>query len=337
MLVLHGWWADILDGEASLAIWAEDSGRTTSRSGTTTGRRPRRRVPAADHPLAAAHSVLETVSGVSSPVKEFVDVLLPTAGDAPLPSPELISDEVAPMHRVQAREWRVPIILVEPRDALTLLQSSLPNDCAAGADWRILADLASFADDLAARGRILPAVDVVQSDGGPIGRSEGRACWRPLVTGPDAVWARALALAVPPAALGPINDGQAKARPAEAVAHALMALTDAAVRQRLGRRGTQSRSGNGRQHRRGRYPDGLREWVDALVGDLWFEASTPTLASLESDLKAWQRDAAGGAARSLPTAGATRVAAASGPVHHTESEQATTKVLDPAIRVAGRG
>jgi hypothetical protein len=187
------------------------------------------------------------------------------------------------------------------------------------------------------RGRILPAVDLVQSDGDPIGWSEGRARWRPLVTGPDAVWARALALAVPPAALGPINDGQAKARPAEAVAHALMALTDAAVRQRLGRRGTQSRSGNGRQHRRGRYPDGLREWVDALVGDLWFEASTPTLASLESDLKAWQRDAAGGAARSLPTAGATRVAAASGPVHHTESEQATTKVLDPAIRVAGRG
>jgi hypothetical protein len=297
MLVLHGWWADILDGEASLAIWAEDSGRTTSRSGTTTGRRPRRRVPAADHPLAAAHSVLETVSGLSSPVKEFVVLLLPTAGDAPLPSPELISDEVAPMHRVQGREWRVPIILVEPRDALTLLQSSLPNDCAAGADWRILADIASFADDLAARGRVLPAVDVVQSDGGPIGRSEGRACWRPLVTGPDAVWARALALALPPAALGPINDGHAKARPAEAVAYALMALTDAAVRQRLGRRSTQYRPGNGRQHRSGRYPDGVREWVGALVGDPWFEASTPTLASLESDLKAWQRDAAGGAAR----------------------------------------
>jgi hypothetical protein len=143
------------------------------------------------------------------------------------------------------------------------------------------------------RGRILPAVDLVQSDGDPIGWSEGRARWRPLVTGPDAVWARALALAVPPAALGPINDGQAKARPAEAVRHALMALTDAAVRERLGRRGTQSRPGNSRQHRRGRYPDGVREWV----GDPWFEASTPTLASLESDLKAWQRDAAGGAAR----------------------------------------
>jgi SNF2-related domain/SNF2 Helicase protein/Helicase conserved C-terminal domain len=301
MLVLHGWWADGLDGDAGLAVWAEDSGQTASKSKTTTnptGRRRGRPVPppAADHPWAADHSALERVSGLSAAVQDLVEIILPTAGDAPLASPELISDEIAPTRRVETRQWRVPIIILEPLFALNVLRSPLPDECAGGADWRTLAEVASFADDLAARGRILPAIDVVQSDGGPIGRSEGRASWRPLVTGPDAVWARALALALPPAALGSTSSNDSKARPADAVVHALTALTDAAARQRLQRR---NRPGprSPRQPRPARYPGAVRDWLGALVDDPWLEASTNTLRSLESDLEAWQRDAAGGAAR----------------------------------------
>jgi non-specific serine/threonine protein kinase len=237
------------------------------------------------------------VSGLSTAVQDFVEIVLPTAGDAPLASPELISDEIAPTRRIEARQWRVPIIILEPQFALTLLQSPLSDECAGGADWRILAEVASFADDLAARGRILPAIDVVESDGGPIGRSEGRAWWRPLVTGPDALWARALALAYPPAVLGSTNGNHTKARPADAVARALNALTDAAARQRLGRRHEPASPRGSRQSRPARYAGAVREWLGALVGDPWFEASTATLASLESDLEAWQRDVAGGAAR----------------------------------------
>jgi hypothetical protein len=301
MLVLHGWWADGLDGEAGLAVWAEDSSQTASKLRTATrqtGRRRNRPVPppADEHPWAVDHSVLETLGGLSPAVHEFVEIVLPTAGDAPLASPELISDEIAPTPRVEVRQWRVPIVILEPQLALTVLQSPLPDECAGGADWRILAEVASFADDLAARGRILPAIDVVQSDGGPIGRSEGRAWWRPLVTGPDAVWVRALALALPPAALGTTNGDHAKTRPADTVAHALGALTDAAARQRLQRR-NQSAPRGSRQPRPARYPGAVREWLGALVDDPWFEASTATLANLESDLEAWQCDAAGGVAR----------------------------------------
>jgi SNF2-related domain/SNF2 Helicase protein/Helicase conserved C-terminal domain len=301
MLVLHGWWADGLDGEAELAVWAEDSSQTASKLRTATSPKGRRRnrpipPPAADHPWAAGHDVLERVSGLSTVVQDFVEIVLPTAGDAPLASPELISDEIAPTRRVEVCQWRVPIIIVEPQLALTLLQSPLPDECAGGADWRILAEVASLADDLAARGRILPAVDVVQSEGGPIGRSEGRAWWRPLITGPDAVWARALALALPPAAIGATNGDRAKARPADTVANALGALTDAAARQRLQRR-DQPAPRSSRQPKPARYPGAVREWLSALVDDPWFEASTVSLANLESDLEAWQRDAAGGAAR----------------------------------------
>ena len=82
-----------------------------------------------------------------------------------------------------------------------------------------LVELAAFADDLVSRGRVLPGIE----------STVPHAVWRPLLSGADAAWARALATAMPPAA-------GCRRPPTAAVAiwaDALDGLVDAAVRANL--------------------------------------------------------------------------------------------------------
>jgi non-specific serine/threonine protein kinase len=204
---------------------------------------------------------------------------LPGAGGGPVGSPELVREELAEPGPVTLRQWRVPALTYEP-DEVAPAAGDLTGvdptgaDPVLGATARHLRELVRFADDLVARGRLLPGLDPA----GPTAR------WRPVLTGADAAWAQALALALPPAGRAG-DDGDSAGR---LVAEVLDALVDAAARAALpGRRLAPSR-------RRGP----AAAWLRALTGrERRFTADPAEVASLAEELAAWQRDAVGGPVR----------------------------------------
>jgi len=227
MLVVHGLWRS-----GRLALWAEDSSLpATARSGS--------------HPFAVRPAL-----GTAD--HDEVTLLLPTSADRPLDSPELVRDEEpAAAGPVALKPWVVPTIELEALEALELL-AALPFDTV-GASLRHLAQLAEFARDLVKRGRVLPWVD-----------DERRCVWRPVLTGADAVWARALAQAQPAVARATEHpDG------VDGVEATLHDLVDAAALVALAGINDQA-------------------WLNGLGADP---------AGLQAALRAWQRDAAGGSVR----------------------------------------
>jgi non-specific serine/threonine protein kinase len=291
VLVLHAWWG--LDDV--LVAWAERDA-----AGAVAARRS-----GAPHPFALDADQLRGLLAAAVPAHAGAwsagsrVVLLPTAAGRPVPSPEATPAEPLPAGRGTARAgtWTVPTVELPPADALELLLA--PEDLLTGPDgdrvvpgstWRHLRQVAAFADDLAARGRVLPAV--VAPPVSPLGPRPwgGRAVWRPLPTGADAVWARSLALALPPAGLAAVAAGaDGPASPAALVAAAVDALTDAAVRRRL----SASRPGG-----RSLAPTGP-PWLAALAapGNGFFDASAGAVAALAAELARWQKEVVGGPAR----------------------------------------
>lgn len=269
MLVIHGLW---LVG-AGLALWAEDTA-LPARAPRRPGRAPRER----PHPFAADHVALAAALG--DPVAPGSALLaLPTRGGSPVDSPELVRTAVAEPVRgpITLAGWRVPTLRYDPDDALPLLHAIDGYPAVPGASLRHLAELAHFAADLVARGRTLPGL-AKQTSG------SARALWCPLLTGTDAAWARALALALPPAARA-----AGDAEPGALVADALDALTDAAARAALTGTalGGESRPGGA-----------VPAWLGALTGRRRdFTADPVALDTLGAELDDWQRDAAGGAVR----------------------------------------
>ncbi|MFF0182919.1 SNF2-related protein [Micromonospora sp. NPDC005223] len=225
MLVIHGLW---LPG-AGLALWAEDS-TLPARAPRRPGRVPRER----PHPFAADHAALAAaLDGVpGEPTSVLLD--LPTRAGSPLGSPELVRATVEEPVRgpVTRAGWRAPALGYAPDAAYALLRAPIPGPV--GASLRHLCELADFAADLVARGRLLPVALEAYPDGVPGGGSAatgrrtparrspavsgaagsgrrlravgaddvttGWGLWRPLLTGTDAAWARDLALALPQAA-----------------------------------------------------------------------------------------------------------------------------------------
>ncbi|WP_327029224.1 SNF2-related protein [Micromonospora sp. NBC_01740] len=325
MLVVHGVWRS----GVGLAVWAEDSALPAD-APRRPGRAPRER----PHPFAADQAALVAALAATAEPAHLGTALLtlPTRAGAPLDSPELVRADVAGPVRgpVTLAGWRVPVLWYAPDAALALLRGVDAVAAVPGATLRHLAELADFAVDLAARGRVLPGLAEAPPTararaGGKRAEAGARAVWRPLLTGTDAAWARALALALPPAAraaTGPDEPGDPGAaagagtpsgpgaarrarsgppagrhRPAPAavdapgalVADALDALTDAAVRATLAETALA----------RGVRPNGaVPAWLAALTGPVReFAADPAALDTLRAELDAWQRDAAGGAVR----------------------------------------
>ncbi|RZU77410.1 non-specific serine/threonine protein kinase [Micromonospora kangleipakensis] len=311
MQVIHGVW---LSG-VGLAVWAEDT-TLPARAPRRPGRAPRER----PHPFAAGHATLAGALGDLPARASSVLLSLPTRAGSPLDSPELVRTAVAEPVRgsVTLAGWRVPALTYAPDAAFALLREIDLGAAVPGADLRHLAELADFAADLVARGRVLPGVasptgaapsavaDPVRP--GPAEDADvvtARAVWRPLLTGTDAGWARSLALALPPAARAaaappapaepvapvepPALDPDGLAEPGALVADALDALTDAAARVALA----------GTVLTRGLRPAGpVPAWLAALTGERREFTSDPAgLETLRAELDAWQRDAAGGPVR----------------------------------------
>lgn len=274
MLVVHGTW---LVG-VGLAVWGESSA-APARPPRRPGRPPRER----PHPFAADHAALAAALGDAAgpAVPDSVSLALPTRGGAPLDSPELVRTAAVPPVRgpVTLARWRVPVLTYAPSAARGVLRHVDRYAGVPGAGLRHLAEVAAFAADLVARGRVLPVAV-------PVGATADRAlaAWHPLLTGADAAWARALALALPPVARAATDRP-----PGEVLADALDALTDATARAALP---GVDLTGTGR-------PGGVvGAWLAALTGDRReFDAAPAALATLRADLEQWQRDAAGSPVR----------------------------------------
>ncbi|HEX2773508.1 MAG TPA: DEAD/DEAH box helicase [Micromonosporaceae bacterium] len=272
MLVVHASW--VTGGR--LVVWGEDSALPV-RPPRRPGRPPRQR----PHPFAAGHAALAAALGAAArPAPRGNHALrLPTRGGAPADSPELVRTQAVDPARgsVDLATWQVPVLEYDADAALPFLDGDGTRDIVPGSDLRHLVELAGFAVDLVGRGRVLPTVLSAEA-GAP------QARWRPLLTAGDAAWARALALALPPAAGAADPEVTASAL----VADALDELTDAAARRALqGVRLIDARPRRGADA-------AVQGWLRALTGaERTFAAEPGAVADLAERLHAWQRDAAG--------------------------------------------
>ena len=259
VFVLHACW--LIDTATPqpgrLALWAEDSSAPT-----TPPRRPGRRPRVQDHPYAAAGETLRTLlppPAVAAPLGTAT-LTLPTRGGAPTGSPELVRDEIGEVAgEVRPGAWQVPTVDLEADVAYAVLRRWDPDGPVCGGSVHHLSEVAAFAADLVARGRILP----IALDDPP------RAGWRPVLTGPDAAWARVLATSMPPS-LGAADPGQSLT----VWAAALDSLVDAAARAALGPlRLSLGRAGT----------PVSRAWLAALTGtERTFAAEPAQVAALAS-------------------------------------------------------
>jgi hypothetical protein len=241
MLVVHGIWA-----YGAAQVWAEDS-RLPPQAPPRRGRPSRAPRP---HPFAAPPDVLadalaDALAGTSAgdlphkTVDDEVTLRLPSTTDGPLASPELLirpaeaagvasaAGVTGAAGRPSLALWRVPVLAFEPAAAaslLAVLAELAPGDIVVSGSIGYLTAVARFADDLAARGRVLPAL--AAEDGGYAAR------WRPVLSPADTRHARELAAAMPPAGRA-VADPGLDAAPGPLLADMLDALADASVRRRL--------------------------------------------------------------------------------------------------------
>ena len=195
--------------------------------------RPGRRVRIRSRSRRASWRTRWPDAGVGDLARKAVDdeltLRLPSRADGPLASPELVRPSVgvpsdtSAGRRIALAAWRVPVLVFEPAAATALLPALAdlaPGDLVVSGSIGYLAAVARFADDLVARGRVLPAL-TAEDDG-------YAARWRPVLSAADAQRARELAAAMPPACRAADD-----AEPGPLLAGMLDALSDAAVRTRL--------------------------------------------------------------------------------------------------------
>jgi hypothetical protein len=270
VLVLHAVWRRDPDGggQGRVALWAEDS--TAPVPPRRRGRAPKLQ----PHPFAAAHDRLAELL-VAAPAKLTTATLtLPRCGGLPVDSPQLIRDDVATSSGdVSLATWLVPVAELDADQAVAVLRGRI-DDVVAGDSVSHLVELARFAGELVARGRLLPGVEL----------EPPRAVWRPVLTGPDAAWARALAPLMP-RALAAADPESA----ADVWADALDSLVDATARAALD--GTVLRPGRGSSAT-------VRAWLAALSGpERRFAAGADEVARLAAAIRDWQADAVAGPVR----------------------------------------
>ncbi len=271
MYAVHGFWSP----QRGLCLWAEDPDRPVkSPSQAVRSARP--------HPFATPPEDLAKLHGG---VPATALLLLPSLLTAPLDSPELvrIRPRPDPSRPPTLACWSLPVTAFDARAALDVLDQPVP-EVRYGASIGHLRELASFARDLAERGRVLPTV---------AGAGEQHtACWRAVLQGPDVAALHGLVAALPPVGRSEVTTPAdlTGRRPVELVTAALHALVDAAVRERLASKGISTT--DGLQPRRGRPPRRLpatQGWLQALgSADGLFDADDEDIQQLVGALAPWQ-------------------------------------------------
>ena len=208
MLALHGFWSP----RGGLCLWAEDSALSIkSGSRATRSARP--------HPFAASACALAAIHAGAAGRGRAAAALAPyrsarltrTGQDHPAPAREVQGRAAAvDRSRRHARRGRGAYRLARARPGIRY-----------GASLGYLADVAAFAGELVARGRVLPALARDQAG--------AAARWRPFLQGPDAMAVHSFARAMPPVCRAVPGDDD----PYELLTAALGAMVDAAAREAL--------------------------------------------------------------------------------------------------------
>ncbi|WP_440902835.1 SNF2 helicase-associated domain-containing protein, partial [Actinosynnema sp.] len=186
-------------------------------------------------------------------------VQLPTAGTGPIASPELVGASgaaAAVRGTPRLHSWLVPAVRVE----------GLPErivDGRLGASARFYLEVLAFADDLVARGRVVPGVD------------GGAARWRAVLSGVDAVRFAALRAEMPPS----FRAAQESVEPDRLIRAALDRAVDRRVRDG-------DFSGVDLDE-----PGATGLWLRALVGDPVLGAASGAVARLRERVEGWQGSA----------------------------------------------
>jgi len=272
VIVVHGYWSVERDPRGELILWAEDS-EAPAHPPVRRGRRPSKQ----PHPFAVPSGALATIAPRGAPAGTAT-LSMPNEGRGPGPSAQVQRMRAALPAPAVGEDglWEVPVVALEPIAALGYLLAA-PEEADAdaerpayGSDLRVLRALAEFAVDLVGRGRVLPGVRAA-------GHDRARATWSAVVTGPDAVWLRAVVAGSPGSLRAAYPaDADRDAVTLKVIAGAVDALVDAGVRSRLG------------PAPRRRTPATFRT---ALVGsDPYFAGTPATLSSLDKALVDWQRD-----------------------------------------------
>ena len=269
MLVVHALWSP---GRGPV-IWGVDGDRPVKSSSHAVR-------SARAHPFAAdAEALAEIHTGEPT----TATLLLPSLRTAPLDPPELVraTPRPPPQRPPALLPWVVPALMM---DAAELAEES-PR-VRYGASVGHLRALATFADDLVTRGRVLPSL--VFEGGRPAAR------WRPVVTGPDAVRMHGLIAAMPPVARAEQDGprGTAGQDPSLLVADALDVLVDRAVREALPESESPLQLLPPRRGRRPRHLPAAETWLSALTAaDPRFPADQAVqeadVAALAEALSAW--------------------------------------------------
>ncbi|HEY7547172.1 MAG TPA: hypothetical protein VID27_19920, partial [Blastocatellia bacterium] len=154
MIILHSIWA----ADSSLKIWGESDALLEGAK-----RKPHRKSKTA-HPFAcSAQSLRESLSqmnpAIDSSPESVVTLLLPTAADAPLPSPYMFVDQTTADAKIA--RWSATAISLAPLDALDFLLSigeGNPPGIRTAESLRFFCEAAKFSLELVARGRAIPAL-----------------------------------------------------------------------------------------------------------------------------------------------------------------------------------
>jgi SNF2 family DNA or RNA helicase len=227
---------------------------------------------ARSHPFAAPADV---ITGIHAGKPGTAVLLLPSLRSAPLDSPELIriTPRPTPQTHPVLLPWTVPVVSIDAASALTALDEPVAN-VRYGASILYFADLAVFARDLVARGRVLPAL--ARDGHGAV------AFWRPVMQGPDVVAMNSLIAAMPPVCRAEQGEHDAH----ELAFAALHAMLDSAMRAAL------PPGIDLLPPRRGRRPKRLpakEAWLTALIGpDGRLEADPDELDMLVTSLRPWE-------------------------------------------------
>jgi SNF2 family DNA or RNA helicase len=221
-------------------------------------------------------------------------VWLPTVKGQPLASSPLIAEPPASTASPTLAPWQVTVLSLTFAQAVDLLcvcrgKDTLAPGVIVGATLGYWADALQWAGALAAREQFLPGIEKVDD--------EWRACWKPVLGGPDQQRLTLLAQAMPPA--GRALDGQVAApdQPAIAVLTSfIQGAVDALIRSVVAP--TPSlRPVSGAGGRRQKVMPALDslhdQWLHALgTADGALEGNETELAGLADQVAAWQRPVA---------------------------------------------
>jgi superfamily II DNA or RNA helicase len=213
-----------------------------------------------------------------------------------LDSPELIRVRLrpAPESEPVLAPWTVPVVTFSAAEALDLLGHPL-RGVRAGQSWSHSQRIASFASDLAERGRVLPLLEFVRPASVDDAVQPGppatfRARWAPVLQGPDLLTFQSLVAAMPPVGRAQVaapSDTRGQS-PSALVQAALEELTDAAVRARLRDRGLNLVGALPRRGRRPRVEPPTEAWLAALTSpDGLFQAKTEEVERIAQSIAPW--------------------------------------------------